>query len=897
MKRGPRAGRTRRLAVGVTGRLVVLVLLPLVVLTMVSAPLAARTHGEAQRAQSGEREVPAMTAAIGALAAVVSEQGESEVVLQSVESGFPLPVASAVLGIDLEGEFRSAQAATDRVIGRLPAALAAPVRSGLAALRASIVPGRVTAVQVDARYEQIEAVLEAASVAKLATVAQRMAGSGSMTRPLLTFGWCNYLVEAAAAQARDDTAVWFAAATDRPQAMVKLAHDNALFDEAGQRIATSGLPNVTAAWTALVADPSARQYTNLLVAGEQGLAMPFTNGTLQPSSHTISLATLAGAVKGIPAHWRLISDVVAQASATVRKEARSLAGSNTRAYERWVTLMAVAALAALAFAVIVARSISRPLGRLATAAGAVVDGRLDIDRLPTDGPRQTRVVADAFNALLSNLRLLEAKTEALATCDFDNAVLSAPLPGRLGASLQDSVRVLAGSIQDRQQLEERLVHDATHDALTGLLNRAAAITNLDQALARARRQADRTALLYIDLDNFKRANDLQGHQTGDHILREVGNRLAATVRAGDVVARLGGDEFIVIAERIEGTEEATVLARRLIGAPSEPIDTGTVTLCVGGSIGITIAHGGGDAMTLLAQADLALYQAKQGGGGTVDVYNDALQERLARRDAIERSLRDELARGGGGLVLHFQPLVDTSKVVRGVEALLRWDRPGQGLLSPDQFIPVAEASDLIIAIDKWVLATAARQIAAWSTDPVLHAMHISVHISGRHLLSNSLPANVERVLHETGIDPQRLTVEITETVLLDDLTAAADQLEAVRRLGVHVAVDDFGTGYTSLAHLQQLPVDSVKIDRTFISEIQHPDDAALVRMITELAHHLGLVTVTEGVETDEQFRALQMLGTDHIQGYLIARPMPLEQLRTWIEETSGDPLDQLDPTG
>jgi len=240
-------------------------------------------------------------------------------------------------------------------------------------------------------------------------------------------------------------------------------------------------------------------------------------------------------------------------------------------------------------------------------------------------------------------------------------------------------------------------------------------------------------------------------------------------------------------------------------------------------------------------------------------------------------------------VLFYQPLVDTSKTLRGVEALIRWERPGQGLLAPDRFVPIAEASELIIELDTWVLATAARQMKAWSTDPHLADLKVSVNISARHVLSRQLPDHLRAVLADTGIDPCQLTIELTETMLIDDLSIVAAELAAVRQLGARIAVDDFGTGYTSLAHLHYLPIDTVKIDRSFITSIDIAKDASLIRMITELAHELGLSTVSEGVETDEQFSTLQDLGADQIQGYLIARPMPPNALRQWTTHPTVHP--------
>ncbi len=871
---------------GVTGRLLVLVLLPLVVLTSVSAPLALRARVDAQRAQAADREVPTVTAIVRALDAVVVEQGQAESVLYARGSGFPLSVVDFMLGSNVEGQLRTAELAADRDLASLAPSLREQLLGELKSVRGSMDgDGAMTEKSVGSQYEQIESTLDGVAASTLASVEEKMlltSGSATVSRALLALGWCFHLVQAAAAQARDDTATFFGTPTARKEAAVQLAQDNALFEEAGQQLAQSGVPSVARAWEAAAANSSVRQYNQFLVDGGQGMTLPFVAGRIDVTPNSLSLATMVGAFKGISAHWRLISGVVAQASTTVLGSATSLADANMESYALWVTLMALGAAVALVVALVIAQSIARPLRRLADTARLVVRGHLDVDRLVLTGPTETAVVADAFNALMTNLRLLESKAQALAACDFDNQVLSVPLPGQLGASLQDSVQVLAGSIQDRHELQERLAYEAAHDTLTDLINRAAAITSLDQALARARRHIDTTAVLYIDLDNFKQANDLYGHQTGDHILRQVGARLSGVVRTGDIVGRIGGDEFVVIAERVDGQGEAEALAARLIVALSEPVEWQDVRLGVGASIGITLGHGDEvGSLDLLAQADLALYQAKQRGGLGVDVYNETLQQRLAERDHIERDLREDLGQGGGGLVMHYQPLVDTAGTMLGVEALLRWVRPGQGQLSPDRFIPIAEASDLIIDIDRWVLATVARQVAAWSTDPDLGPVRVAVNISGRHLLSQRLPGYLREVLSATRIDPERLAIEITETVLLDDLTTVAKQLGEVRQLGVQVAVDDFGTGYTSLAHLQCLPVDTVKIDRSFIAGMRDPKDAALVRMILELAHQLGLKTVSEGVETIEQLQALRALGADHVQGFLIARPMPADGLRAW----------------
>ena len=255
---------------------------------------------------------------------------------------------------------------------------------------------------------------------------------------------------------------------------------------------------------------------------------------------------------------------------------------------------------------------------------------------------------------------------------------------------------------------------------------------------------------------------------------------------------------------------------------------------------------------------------------------------MMHRVDIEAALGAALVDPTAGLQLHYQPVIDAvSGALAGTEALIRWDRPGHGVLAPDSFIPIAEASALIIDVDRWVLAAACAQLAAWSRVPELAGVPVAVNISGRHLLSRQLPGHIRDAVDATGIDPQRLTIEITETVLLNDLVLAAEQLDLVRAMGVKVAIDDFGTGYTSLAHLQQLPIDTIKIDRSFVSQLNVRRGSSLVRMVTDLGHAIGINIVAEGVETDDEMHALQAIGADHLQGYLLSRPLTPSALSAW----------------
>jgi diguanylate cyclase (GGDEF)-like protein len=401
---------------------------------------------------------------------------------------------------------------------------------------------------------------------------------------------------------------------------------------------------------------------------------------------------------------------------------------------------------------------------------------------------------------------------------------------------------------------------------------------------RAVRTGATVALLFIDLNDFKAVNDSHGHRVGDEVLRGVADRLTAGLRSGDLVARLGGDEFVVIADGIEDVAEATELARRIIDAISLPIDVGGLHIRIGAAVGVALALDGPvEPLRLLSRADAAMYRAKGHKGSAIEIFDAQLQREMIEREEIETALSVSLADPtGGGLQLHYQPVLDAeSGDLASLEALIRWDRPGQGLLQPDAFIPIAEATALIIDVDCWVLDEATRQLATWSAVGEFSEVPVAVNISGRHLLSRQLPRHIREVLERTGVASRRLTIEITETVLLGDLVSAAAELDAVRALGIKVAIDDFGTGYTSLAHLQQLPIDTLKIDRSFVSQIDARRGNSLVRMVTDLGHAIDIKIIAEGVETDKELSALQAIGADCVQGHLLCRPLKPAALSAW----------------
>ena len=446
-------------------------------------------------------------------------------------------------------------------------------------------------------------------------------------------------------------------------------------------------------------------------------------------------------------------------------------------------------------------------------------------------------------------------------------------------------------ITERKGLEEQLRHQAFHDVLTGLANRSLFRDRLAHALARASRGALPTAVLYLDIDDFKAVNDRLGHGEGDRLLVMVGQRLVAATRAGDTVARLGGDEFAVIIEETEPTE-ASSAADRILQALAEPFDLGGRQTSVRASIGIAIHDvDGGDADELLRRADIAMYAAKSRGGDGHAMYEARLYEATVARMESKADLQGALQRGEIGVA--YQPIVDMeSGRILGAEALMRWEHPERGSIPPSDFIPLAEESGLIIEFGRWILETACRQTREWQLATGRPDLTISVNLSGREIAEAELVGDVARILATTSLEPKCLTLEITETTLVRDVDTTIAAFRALKALGVRLAIDDFGTGYSSLSYLRQFPIDVLKIDRSFVASLDEgTDSSALVRSILNLSATLRLDTVAEGIETPEQRLALESLGATRGQGYLFARPMaPTDMgglLRTGVSPQSG----------
>ncbi|MCI0756164.1 putative bifunctional diguanylate cyclase/phosphodiesterase [Teichococcus vastitatis] len=420
------------------------------------------------------------------------------------------------------------------------------------------------------------------------------------------------------------------------------------------------------------------------------------------------------------------------------------------------------------------------------------------------------------------------------------------------------------------QALERASFLASHDLLTGLPNRGLFADRLAQSLAMARRGGEPLAVLCLDLDRFKEVNDTLGHAAGDRLLKVVSARFSAVLRESDTLARLGGDEFAVIQPQARQPDAADALARRLVSALEEPVDLDGHQVSVGVSIGIALADriGTTDPVQLMRDADLALYQAKEGGRGGYRFFSPEMNQKLRERRALEADLRVALAQGGFRLAYQPQVNLDTGAVI-GAEALLRWERPGIGNMPPDRFISVAEETGLIGPIGTWALQEACREACTWPGQ-----LTIAVNVSPVQFRQSGLYEAVVAALESSGLPPERLELEITEGVLLNDTEETLATLHRLRELGVKIAMDDFGTGYSSLGYLQKFPFDKVKIDRSFVRHLGGDRSAeAIVRAVVGMSHALGVHTIAEGVETLLQADMLRQKGCEEVQGFMFGKPM------------------------
>ncbi|HEV2362141.1 MAG TPA: EAL domain-containing protein, partial [Acidimicrobiales bacterium] len=470
--------------------------------------------------------------------------------------------------------------------------------------------------------------------------------------------------------------------------------------------------------------------------------------------------------------------------------------------------------------------------------------------------------------------------------------------GDSGPHLEQRLRQIAGTrevaqlarsfgqmVSVRDAYEDRLAHQALHDSLTSLPNRALFQDRLNQALASARRRCTGVGMLFIDVDRFKLINDGLGHSAGDQVLAELATRLARAVRDGDTLARFGGDEFVIVCEDLNGSDEIVEVANRVQAVTGRPVEVANRIIRVTVSIGIAIAEEQEDADGLIRDADTAMYAAKSDGGAGHRMFDVSLHERAKSQLVLENELREAGSRRE--LSVAYQPLVDLGTgEITGVEALLRWVHPAIGYIPPTTFIPLAEETGLINTIGTFVLEEACGQAARWNESG--HPVKVSVNVSGRQVVGDDLVGIVAKVLRDTGLPARHLCLELTESVFMADSHRLVAVLDQLRALGVDISIDDFGTGYSSLSRLQRLPVDELKIDRTFVKEVvDRPAERSLVGAMVAMGKALGLRVVAEGVETEQQAEELRRLGCQEAQGFLFSRPAPGTQIS---ELLAGGPL-------
>ena len=495
------------------------------------------------------------------------------------------------------------------------------------------------------------------------------------------------------------------------------------------------------------------------------------------------------------------------------------------------------------------------------------------------------------------LLVLKKPFEAIEVLQCAHALSSKWRNERALAQYVDSLEL---SVSDRtaslEAANKQLGHLATHDALTSLPNRALLDDRLSQAAAHAQRTGERFAVCVLDLDRFKLINDSLGHRAGDELLKHVARRLTTAVRAADTVARVGGDEFVLIIGRMGLPAEAGQLARKIIEQLQTPTKIGALEVHTSASIGIAFYPDDGTTIEMLyARADAALHCAKQRGGSTFECFtanmNPASEERVRFEGDLHRALRQQQ------FELHYQPKYKgLGARIHSAEALIRWRHPERGLIMPDGFIPLAEESGLIVPIGAWVLQQACRQLRAWC-DQGLPPLRVAVNLSALQFRRVDLVDTVGRALSDAGVDAQSLEIELTETALMSDPEESVEILQRLSRMGIIVSVDDFGTGYSSISYLRRFPIDKLKIDRSFITNIMtSADDAAIVQAIISLAHSLRLTVVAEGVESPEQVAFLQKQGCDQYQGHYFSRPLDslafAELLRSSAQAESVDAADR-----
>ena len=851
----------------VWARLVAVVLIPLVGMGVMVTPLqrdAARAVTDVDYVQ---RQIRLVSQVIDVRFALAWEEIPEEIVRRLGEFGMTRDRLPGLLGFDVGERLSESRARLDAALANGPAVGLEPdvdaVRTWITGVRAQVDAGTIDADRMDAEYLRLANALSASLDRRLSALGTFSSDAVTSTAraAIVTLGYVLDHVRAGEAEVAALFQVLTGPTLDTASNRAELGSSIALYRQAGDRLATVADGPVREVLTRLATNPD--------VVFFDGAAVMQSIAT---TPATADNSVLAATFRASFTRTDLFRELVDSSTGAVVDWARVQRGAALDREHRVEWFIAAIVLLTVAAAFAISWSISRRLANLATSALRVSRGDLADAKASEGGPREVSVVAKALNDVVANLRQVEKQAKALAAGELGDDILVSRAPGELGESIQASVAQLSRAWQEREDLRERLTHQASHDPLTGLANRSYFLEGLERALARSRRHNNFAAVLFVDLDGFKQVNDVFGHRVGDGVLEEVGRRLSQGIRAGDLLARIGGDEFVVVAEPIRVITDAIRIGDHLIELISAPMEVEGKAINIGASIGVAMTSQIPESATdLVRKADSAVYRAKRAGRGHVQVFDETAQRELDESAEMESALRAVVR--DGGLTIDYQPVCDmhTSSIC-GIEALVRWDRFGFGQVPPSMFIPIAEQSSLIIELGRWMLNRATCQLAKWSADHLYTDAYVSVNLAARHLLDPCVIDDVADALRQSGIAPSRLVLEVAETAVMDNLEVAAVHLSRLRALGARVALDDFGTGYTSIGQLWNLPIDLLKIDESLVDGLDRDQDRSIVEMMIEVGHTLGLSLVAEGVERIDQLMALRSVNCDAVQGYLIARP-------------------------
>ena len=514
------------------------------------------------------------------------------------------------------------------------------------------------------------------------------------------------------------------------------------------------------------------------------------------------------------------------------------------------------------------------LASIARRISAEKDYRL---RASKEGHDEVGDLIEGFNEMLTEIQLRDTELEV-------HRDQLEELVGRRTAELESANAELGRAKEKAESAAEKMAHQAYHDNLTNLPNRALLNDRLVTSLAHAHREIETLAVLFLDLDRFKIINDSLGHLFGDQVLCAVAERLQGCVRSEDTIARVGGDEFMILLPDIDNAIDAGSVAEKIIAVMRKPVYCDDQELHITTSIGISIyPDDGADSVTLMKQADIAMYRAKERGRNTYLFYTADMDALSQQRLTMENSLRKAI--DGEELEIYFQPKVNTiTREIISSEALVRWRHPELGMVPPEQFIPLAEETGLIVPIGEWMLKAACKQQKIW-LDAGHLATRIAVNLSAQEIGRRYTFDTIEQILQNAGLAPEHLELEITENVLMHNSQSTITTLRRLKELGIHISIDDFGTGYSSLSYLRRFPIDTIKIDSSFVHEIPHnAEDASIATAIIAMAHSLNLEVVAEGVENPQQLRFFQEQGCDAVQGYLLSPPVPAEEFTVLLEK-------------